>query len=60
DGIPAKASHNVRAGQKIQIDFSNRLLEAEILSVPPETNLTKEEAKNLYKVIREERKRVLE
>ncbi|MCJ7508065.1 MAG: RNA-binding S4 domain-containing protein [candidate division Zixibacteria bacterium] len=60
DGIPAKASHNVRIGQKIQIDFSNRVLEVEILSVPPEKSLKKEEAKNLYKIIREERKRVLE
>jgi ribosomal 50S subunit-recycling heat shock protein len=60
DGIPAKASHNVRIGQKIQIDFSNRVLEVEILSVPPERNLKKEEARNLYKIIREERKKVLE
>lgn len=60
DGIPAKASHNIRIGQKIQIDFSNRLLEVEILSIPPEKSLRKEEASGLYKIIKKERKRVLE
>ena len=60
DGIIAKASQKVKIGQKIQIDFPGRLLEVEIISVPLEKNLKKEEAKNLYKVIKEERKRILE
>ena len=60
DGVPAKASHFVKIGQKIQIEFQNRILEVEILSVPAEKNLRKEEAGGLYKVIREERKRGLE
>ena len=60
DGTVAKASQNVKIGQKIQIEFSNRVLEVEILSVPEGKSLRKEEAKNLYRVIKEERKRVLE
>ena len=60
DGAPAKASHDVRVGQKIRIEFSNRILEVEILSVPQGKSLRKEEARELYRVIKEERKRVLE
>ena len=60
DGTVAKASQNVKIGQQIRIDFSNRLLEVEIVSVPEGKSLRKEEARELYKIIREERKRVLE
>ena len=60
NGIIAKASQKIKIGQKIQIDFPNRLLEVEILSVPVGENLRKEEARGLYKVIKEERKRILE
>lgn len=60
DGMPAKASLTARIGQKIQIDFQNRVLEVEILSVPPEKHLNKEEAKDLYRVLKDERKRVLD
>lgn len=60
DGVPAKPSHTVEIGQKIRIEFQNRVLEVEVLSVPAEKSLRKEETVNLYKIIREERKRGLE
>ena len=55
DGQVAKASKEVKIGQKILIDFTSRTLEVEILGIPTK-NVKKEEAKNFYRVIKEERK----
>ena len=55
DGKPAKASKEVKIGQKILIDFSSRTLEIEILDIPSK-NVKKDEAKNFHRVIKEERK----
>jgi ribosomal 50S subunit-recycling heat shock protein len=56
DGVVAKPSKEVRAGQRIIINFTNRTLEVEIVEIPFRS-VRKEEAKNLYRVIREEVKK---
>jgi ribosomal 50S subunit-recycling heat shock protein len=56
DGLVAKPSKEVRAGQRIIINFTNRTLEVEITEIPFR-NVKKEEAKNFYRVIREEKRK---
>lgn len=56
DGMVAKPGKEVRTGQIITINFTNRTLEVEILEIPSRS-VKKEEAKNLYKVIREEKRK---
>jgi ribosomal 50S subunit-recycling heat shock protein len=46
----------VKAGQIITINFTNKTLEVEILDIPSK-NVKKEEAKNFYRVIKEEKKK---
>lgn len=52
----AKPGKEVKAGQIITINFTNRTLEVEILEIPSRS-VKKEEAKNFYRLIREEVKR---
>jgi ribosomal 50S subunit-recycling heat shock protein len=54
DGRAAKPGKEVKSGQIITINFAFRLLEVEVLDIPLR-NVRKEEAKNFYKIIREER-----
>jgi ribosomal 50S subunit-recycling heat shock protein len=56
DGMVAKPGKEVKAGQIITINFTNKTLEVEILEIPSK-NVKKEEAKNFYRVIREEVKK---
>jgi ribosomal 50S subunit-recycling heat shock protein len=46
----------VKAGQIITINFTNRTLEVEVLEVPSKS-VKKEEAKNFYRIIREEKRK---
>jgi ribosomal 50S subunit-recycling heat shock protein len=56
DGVVAKPSKEVKIGQIITINFTNRTLEVEILEIPSRS-VKKEEAKNFYKIIREEKRK---
>lgn len=56
DGTVAKPGKEVRVGQKITINFTNRTLEVEVLEIPSRS-VKKEDAKNFYRMIREEVKR---
>ncbi len=56
DGNVAKPGKEVKQGQIITIDFAHRILEVEVLEIPLR-NVRKEEAKNFYKIIREERRK---
>ncbi len=56
DGKAAKAGKEVKVGQIITINFANRTVEAEIAGIPS-GNVKKQEAKDFYKIIREERKK---
>jgi ribosomal 50S subunit-recycling heat shock protein len=53
DQRAAKPGKEVKPGQIITINFANRILEVEILDIP-RRNVRKEEAKNFYKILREE------
>lgn len=53
DQRAAKPGKEVQPGQIITINFANRILEVEILDIP-RRNVRKEEAKNFYKILREE------
>jgi ribosomal 50S subunit-recycling heat shock protein len=56
DGVVAKPGKEVKVGQRIIINFTNRTLEVEIIEIPFR-NVRKEEAKNFYRVIREEKRK---
>ena len=56
DGRAAKPGKEVRPGNIITINFAHRILEVEILDVPARSP-RKEEAKNFYRTIREEKRR---
>ncbi len=56
DGMVAKPSKEVKEGQKITMNFTNRTVEVEIIEIPSKS-VKKEEAKNFYRVIREEIKK---
>jgi ribosomal 50S subunit-recycling heat shock protein len=56
DQRAAKPGKEVKPGQIITINFANRTLEVEILDIP-RRSVRKEEAKNFYKILREELKK---
>lgn len=56
DGIKAKPGKEVRPGQRLVLNLASRKTELEILKLPLR-NLRKEEAKELYRVIKEEIKK---
>jgi len=56
DGVVAKPGKEVKARQIITINFTNKTLEVEILEIPSKS-VKKEEAKNFYRLIREEKKK---
>ena len=56
DGVVAKPGREVKVGQIVTINFTNRTLELKILEIPSK-NVKKEEAKNFYTVIREEKRK---
>ena len=53
DGQEAKASRVLRAGQRVSIAFSDRLLEFEVLAIP-RGNVSRKRAPEYYRVIRDE------
>lgn len=57
DGILAKASKEVKPGQKIKIEFIHKTLEVEVLEIP-KGSVRKDKALSLYRVLRDERKTV--
>ena len=56
DGITAKPGKEVKPGQRLVLNLASRKTELEILKLPAK-NLRKEEAKELYRVIKEEIKK---
>jgi ribosomal 50S subunit-recycling heat shock protein len=56
DGKVAKPGKEIKPGQIITINFAHRILEVEVLEIPLR-NIRKEDAKNFYKIIREEIKK---
>lgn len=56
DGKKAKASDVVPAGRRIEVRYPGRTLELELLQTPGKS-VSKKAAKDLYRVIREERVR---
>ena len=56
DGREAKPGKEIQEGQIITINFAQKILEVEILEIP-KRSVRKEEAKNFYRVVREERKK---
>ena len=56
DGSKAKPGKEVKPGQKIVLNLTQRKIELEVLKLPLK-NLRKEDAKELYRIISEEIKR---
>jgi ribosomal 50S subunit-recycling heat shock protein len=57
DGQAVKPSKEVQVESRIRIEFADRTLEVLVLEIP-RGNVRKDLAKNLYRVIREEYKKV--
>ncbi len=56
NGRVEKASHDVKIGDILQIDFLNRDLKVKISTIPHVKNVSKKEARELYEIIEEKRK----
>jgi ribosome-associated heat shock protein Hsp15 len=56
DGKPARPSDAVPPGRRVEIRYPGRTLEMELLQTPGKST-SKKQAKELYRVIREERVR---
>ncbi len=54
NGKPAKASAEVRVGDHLRVDYAHRTLEVELLADVGK-NVSRAEAKTLYRVLRDER-----
>ncbi len=57
DGSLAKASKDIKVGQKIKIEFTHKTLEVEVLEIP-KGNVRKDKAPSLYRVLKDEKKTV--
>lgn len=55
DGVKAKPGKEIKVGQKLVLDLTRKRIELEVLKLPPK-GLKKEEAKELYRIISEEKK----
>lgn len=53
DGRPARASQEVRPGQTLTVRFPRRLLEFELLALPPKST-SRQQARELYRTLRDE------
>jgi len=53
NGKRVKASAEVGVGDRIQLDYAHRTIEIELLA-PIGTNVSRAEAKSLYRVLRDE------
>ncbi len=56
DGIKAKPGKEVKPGQRIVLNLTQKKIELEVLALPRK-NLRKEETKELYRIISEEIKK---
>jgi ribosomal 50S subunit-recycling heat shock protein len=56
DGMVAKAGKEVKVGQIVTINFASKTVEAEIAGIPS-GNVRKQDVKDFYKLIREERRK---
>ena len=54
NGKPAKASADVRVGDRLRVDYAHRTLEVELLGEIGK-NVSRAQAKTLYRVLRDER-----
>lgn len=57
EGNLAKASKEIKVGQKIRIEFTHKSLEVEILEIP-RGSVRKDKAGSLYQVLKDEKKEV--
>jgi ribosomal 50S subunit-recycling heat shock protein len=54
NGKPAKAAQEVRVGDRVRLDYARRTLEIELLG-DIGTNVSRADAKTLYRVLRDEK-----
>ncbi len=54
NGKPAKASMEVRVGDRLRVDYAHRTLEVELLGEIGK-NVSRAQAKTLYRVVRDEK-----
>lgn len=53
----SKPSKNIKTGDRIEISYPNKILLVEVLEIP-EKGTPKSEAKNLYKILKEEERSI--
>lgn len=57
DENAAKASKEIKRGQKIRIEFTHKTLEVEVLEIP-RGSVRKDKAPSLYRVLKDQKKTV--
>lgn len=55
NGMPRKASHEVKTGDQLEFPLFNRLLKVRILGLPEKTNIPKSEQWSFVEVIEEKK-----
>lgn len=55
DGIKAKPGKDIREGQRLILNLTSKKIELEVLKLPLK-NLRRDEAKELYRILSEEKK----
>jgi ribosomal 50S subunit-recycling heat shock protein len=56
NGRPARAGRELASGDEVTLNLRNRSLSVEVSDLPPEKGIAANEARRLYKVIRDERR----
>lgn len=54
NGVPAKASRLVRAGDRIRLELGPRVLELEVTGIPPGP-ISRKQAPGYYKILEDQR-----
>lgn len=53
NGVKAKSSREVKAGDELEIKKGNRLLKTRVLEIPKSKQVARSEAANLYEIVSE-------
>jgi ribosomal 50S subunit-recycling heat shock protein len=55
NGIPAKPARAVRPGDTLRLSYASRIIDIEVLAIPPSSKNSKLQPEELYRVTREQR-----
>ena len=59
NGRQAKASHNIKEGDEIEIDLPDRYIKVRVIEIPQKKNIKKSERENFYELLQYVKKNVV-